>query len=260
MSGAIRGICRASVSLALFVQALTSWGGTINLQRDPRWGRNQETISSDPYMLSRYAVAFARGMQEGDDPRYVLVGVTFKHFAVYSVEDIHLANGSHITRENFNAVASKFDLYDTYFPHFKAGVSPVSAGGGAALGIMMAMNSINGTPCTANQFLIQQTLFDEWGMDGYITSDGGNMITDMVTPYPQGHGWSVACIYAHGPGITAAGSRRPAPAPAAPNSSARSLSAFGLGLGPARSSATYHCRPPRPSHPSPFTTMQVPVP
>jgi hypothetical protein len=100
--------------------------------------------------------------------------------AAYSLEDIHNSSGAHITRENFNAVVSQFDLYDTYFPHFQAGVSPVAQGGGAAAGVMMAMNELNGIPCTADPFLINATLFTAWGMQGYITSDGGDMVRRSI--------------------------------------------------------------------------------
>lgn len=191
--------------------ALVSWGPTINLQRDPRWGRNQETPSSDPRVLSLFAVALVRGMQEGEDPRYVRVGTTLKHFAGYSLEDYHTPDGVHVTRENLNAVISPFDLHDSYFPHFKAAVSPVAAGGGGAVGVMMAMNAVGTSaggadmvPCTASHPLTGA--LTDWatltnGPPGaplppfYITSDGGNMITDMVVPEPDGHGW---CPY-HAP-------------------------------------------------------------
>ena len=193
------------------MDALISWGVTINCQRDPRWGRNQETPSSDPRLLSRFAVAVVRGMQEGEDPRYVRVGTTLKHFAAYSLEDYHTPSGVHVTRENLNAVVSQFDLHDTYFPHFKAAVTPVAAGGGGAVGVMMAMNAVGSTdgntdmvPCTASHPLTG-ALTDWAGLTNgppgaplppfYITSDGGNMITDMVTPEPDGHGW---CPY-HAP-------------------------------------------------------------
>jgi beta-D-xylosidase 4 len=193
------------------MDALVSWGPTINLQRDPRWGRNQETPSSDPRVLSAFAVALVRGMQEGEDPRYVRVGTTLKHFAAYSLEDYHTPSGDHVTRENLNAVVSPFDLHDSYYPHFKAAVSPVAAGGGGAVGVMMAMNAVGTSagntdmvPCTASHPLTGA--LTDWarltnGPPGvplppfYITSDGGNMISDMVNPEPDGHGW---CPY-HAP-------------------------------------------------------------
>jgi hypothetical protein len=144
-------------------------------------------------------------MQEGEDSRYVRVGTTLKHFAAYSLEDYHTPAGVHVTRENFNAVVSQFDLHDTYFPHFKAAVSPVRRGGGGAVGVMMAMNSVGSSPgnadmvpCTASHPLTG-ALTDWAGLTNgrageplppfYITSDGGNMITDMVNPEPDGHGW-----------------------------------------------------------------------
>jgi beta-glucosidase-like glycosyl hydrolase len=150
-------------------------------------------------------------MQEGEDPRYVRVGTTLKHFAAYSVEDYHTPSGQHVTRENLNAVVSQFDLHDSYFPHFRAAVTPVAQGGGGAVGVMMAMNSVGSypgstdmVPCTASHPLTG-ALTDWAGLTNgppgaplppfYITSDGGNMITDMVVPEPDGHGW---CPY-HAP-------------------------------------------------------------
>lgn len=131
----------------------------------------------------------------------------------YSLEDYHTPEGVHVTRENFAAAVSPFDLADTYLPHFRAAVLPVASRGAAAAGVMMAMNSVGPTPggadmvpCTANTALTGALL--KWsGLVGgggagagvlppfYLTSDGGNMITDMVTAYPAGHGW---CPY-HAP-------------------------------------------------------------
>lgn len=116
-----------------------------------------------------------------------------KHFASYSLEDTYNSSGAHVTRENFNAVVSAFDAADSYFPHFKAGVTPVSQGGAGAAGVMMAMNEFNGIPCTASSYLTG-LLFNEWGLDGYVTSDGINMIQSMITP-GSGHGW---CPYHEG--------------------------------------------------------------
>ena len=193
------------------MDALVSWGPTFNLQRDPRWGRNQETVSSDPRVLSKFAVAIVRGMQEGEDPRYLKVGVTLKHFAAYSLEDYYTPDKVHVTRENFNAVITQFDLHDSYYPHFRAAVLPVRRGGAGAVGVMMAMNAVGSSagnadmvPCTASHPLTG-ALTDWAGLTNgdpgeplppfYITSDGGNMITDMVVPEPSGHGW---CPY-HAP-------------------------------------------------------------
>ena len=131
--------------------------------------------------------------------------------AAYSLEDYFTPAGDHVTRENFNAVVSQFDLHDTYFPHFRAAVMPVAKGGGAAVGVMMAMNSVGSSPgnadmvpCTASHPLTG-ALTDWAGLTNgapgaplppfYITSDGGDMITDMVEPEPGGHGW---CPY-HAP-------------------------------------------------------------
>lgn len=171
------------------MDGLDSWGPTINLIRDPRWGRNQETASEDPYMNGVFATQIVRGLQ-GDDPQYLKVAATLKHFAVYSLEHyFDAASNFTFTRENVNNVVSPFDLADSYYPHFQAAVSPVSTGGGAAAGVMMAMNAVNGVPCLANSQLIE--LLRTWGGPNtmYITTDGGNMIDSMIALEPAGHSY-----------------------------------------------------------------------
>ena len=123
------------------MDGLSSWGPTINLVRDPRWGRIQETASEDPYLNGVFAREITRGLQEGEDPRFLLAAACLKHFAVYSLEDYHTPNGTHITRENVNNVVSQFEAWDSYYPHFRTAVLPVEQGGGNAAGVMMAMNA-----------------------------------------------------------------------------------------------------------------------
>src|SRR4029077_2577617 len=131
---------------------LTFWSPNINIFRDPRWGRGQETYGEDPYLTSRMAVAFIKGMQ-GDDPRYFKVIATAKHFAVHS--------GPEPSRHEFNAVPTERDLQETYLPAFKASIVE-----GKAYSVMCAYNSLNGSPACANADLLQKILRGEWNFQG----------------------------------------------------------------------------------------------
>jgi beta-glucosidase len=136
---------------------LTYWSPNINIFRDPRWGRGQETYGEDPFLSGRLAVAFVTGMQ-GDDPRYYRVISTPKHFAVHS--------GPEPTRHFADVDVSKHDELDTYTPAFRAAVVEGHAGS-----IMCAYNAINGQPACANEFLLQHTLRGAWHFQGYVVSD-----------------------------------------------------------------------------------------
>jgi beta-D-xylosidase 4 len=178
------------------MDGLTSWGPTINLVRDPRWGRIQETTGECPYLNGVFATQVTRGMQEGEDSRYLLAATTLKHFAVYSLEDYtDPVSHVHSTRENIDNDVSVYDLADSYSPHFAAAVTPVAAGGGGAAGVMMAMNEVNEIPCLAHPGLI--ALLRGWaGPTGlYITTDGINMVDSMDAAEPDGHGY---CPYHDG--------------------------------------------------------------
>lgn len=144
---------------------LDCWSPNININRDPRWGRNMETPSEDPLVNARYAVAYTRGLQEGEgkDPRYLQAVVTLKHWLAYSFE--YYAG---VDRMEFDAVVTKYDFADTYFPAFRAAV--VDAG---AKGVMCAYNSVNGVPMCANDGMTRRLLRDTLGFDGYVTSDSG---------------------------------------------------------------------------------------
>ncbi len=143
---------------------LTFWSPNINIFRDPRWGRGQETYGEDPFLTSRLAVAFIRGMQ-GDDPKYYKVIATAKHFAVHS--------GPESSRHQFDAKISERDLKETYLPAFRASIME-----GKADSVMCASNSVDGMPACANSDLLQKYLRGEWGFQGYIVSDCG-AITDI---------------------------------------------------------------------------------
>jgi beta-glucosidase len=131
----------------------------LNIFRDPRWGRGQETYGEDPFLTSRMGVAYVRGIQ-GDDPEHYRVIATPKHFAVHS--------GPESTRHVVDVRVSLHDMADTYLPAFRAAVTEGHAGS-----IMCAYNSINGQPACANDFLLRRMLRGSWGFKGYVVSDGG---------------------------------------------------------------------------------------
>src|SRR6266550_2874492 len=145
-------------------QGLTYWSPNINIFRDPRWGRGQETYGEDPYLTSRLGVAFVKGLQ-GDDPRYLKLVATPKHYAVHS--------GPEPERHGFDAKATERDLRETYLPAFRATVME-----GKAESVMCAYNRTNGEPCCANKTLTTDILRKEWGFNGYVVSDCG-AITDI---------------------------------------------------------------------------------
>src|SRR5215207_5894453 len=136
---------------------LTFWSPNINIFRDPRWGRGQETYGEDPYLTSRLGVAFVKGMQ-GDDPRYLKTVATPKHYAVHS--------GPESQRHTFDARPPARDLEDTYLPAFRAAVVEGKAGS-----VMCAYNRLNGEPLCASPRMLKEVLRDEWGFGGYVVSD-----------------------------------------------------------------------------------------
>src|SRR5438270_1233133 len=139
-----------------FFRGLDFWAPNVNIFRDPRWGRGQETYGEDPFLSGRLAVAFVTGMQ-GDDPHYFRVISTPKHFAVHS--------GPEPTRHFADIDVSKHDQLDTYTPAFRAAVVD-----GHADSVMCAYNAINGQPACANDFLLQHTLRGAWQFQGYVVS------------------------------------------------------------------------------------------
>jgi beta-glucosidase len=151
---------------------LTFWAPNINIFRDPRWGRGQETYGEDPFLTSRMGVAFVSGMQ-GSDPRYVRVVSTPKHYAVHS--------GPELLRHGFNVNVSPHDLEDTYLPAFRATVTEAHA-----QSVMCAYNAIDGAPACASTMLLGEHLRDAWKFDGYVVSDCG-AVADVYT----GHHYSV---------------------------------------------------------------------
>lgn len=135
---------------------LTFWTPNINIFRDPRWGRGQETYGEDPFLTSILGVAFVKGLQ-GENDKYLKTAAAAKHFAVHS--------GPEKLRHEFNAEATQKDLWETYLPAFKALVdADVET-------IMCAYNATNGEPCCANEYLLTDVLREEWGFKGHVVSD-----------------------------------------------------------------------------------------
>ncbi|WP_271784646.1 glycoside hydrolase family 3 C-terminal domain-containing protein [Aquimarina algiphila] len=136
---------------------LTFWSPNVNIFRDPRWGRGQETYGEDPFLTSRIGVSFVKGLQ-GDHPKYMKAAACAKHYAVHS--------GPEELRHEFDAVVSKKDLFETYLPAFKALVQEAKVEG-----VMGAYNRTNGEPCSGSPYLLQDILRKDWGFNGYIVSD-----------------------------------------------------------------------------------------
>lgn len=135
---------------------LTFWSPNINIFRDPRWGRGQETYGEDPILTTKMGVAFVKGLQ-GNDPNYLKVAACAKHYAVHS--------GPEKLRHEFNAEASMKDLWETYLPAFKALVdNNVEA-------VMCAYNRTNDEVCCGNSYLLQDVLRTQWNFKGHIVSD-----------------------------------------------------------------------------------------
>jgi beta-glucosidase len=138
---------------------LTFWSPNINIFRDPRWGRGQETYGEDTFLTGKIGVSFIRGLQ-GDDPNYIKVMACAKHFAVHS--------GPEPARHTIDVSPPERDFYETYLPHFEMAVREGHVGG-----FMGAYNSLYGKPACANPMLLTDILRKQWGFDGYIVSDCG---------------------------------------------------------------------------------------
>jgi beta-glucosidase len=145
-------------------KGLTYWSPTINIARDPRWGRNEESYSEDPYLLSRMGVAFIKGMQ-GADPYYLKTVSTPKHF---------MANNEEARRHTGSSDVDMRSMFEYYLPAFHQAIVE-----GKAYSIMGAYNEVNHVPCNANTFLLNDLLRRTWGFDGYVVSDCG-AVNDMV--------------------------------------------------------------------------------
>src|ERR1044071_9215947 len=138
-------------------QGLTLWSPNINIFRDPRWGRGQETYGEDPLLTGKLAVQFIKGLQ-GDDPVYLKTIATVKHLAVHS--------GPEPERHSFNATTDENDLRQTYLPQFEMAIRE-----GKPFSVMCAYNRYNGEACCGSHKLLDEILRKEWGFSGYIVSD-----------------------------------------------------------------------------------------
>src|SRR5438552_16746092 len=150
------------------MEGLDFWSPNINIFRDPRWGRGQETYGEDPFLTGRMGVAFVTGLQ-GDDPKYYRVISTPKHFAVHS--------GPEPSRHSIDVKVSKHDEEDTYLPAFRDTVTEGKAGS-----VMCAYNRVHGEPACASTFLLQDQLRGAWKFNGYVVSD-----CDAIVDIYQGH-------------------------------------------------------------------------
>src|SRR5918911_348983 len=149
-------------------QGLTFWTPNINIFRDPRWGRGQETWGEDPFLTGEMGAAFVRGLQ-GDHPTYLKTAACAKHFAVHS--------GPEQERHTFDAVVSPRDLHDTYLPAFKQLVTEAKVES-----VMGAYNRTNGEPCCASHLLLVDILRGSWNFQGHVVSDCG-ALTDIYTTH-----------------------------------------------------------------------------
>jgi beta-glucosidase len=163
ISTAISDEARAKFNTALSIgnramySGLTFWTPNINIFRDPRWGRGQETYGEDPFLTSRMGVAFVKGLQ-GNNPKYLKAAACAKHFVVHS--------GPEALRHEFNVKPSKKDFFETYTPAFEALTKE-----GHVEGFMCAYNRTYDEPCCGNKYLLTDLLRNKWGFQGYITSD-----------------------------------------------------------------------------------------
>jgi beta-glucosidase len=165
---------------------LTIWSPNINIFRDPRWGRGQETYGEDPYLTGRLGTAFIEGIQ-GDDPKYFRAIATPKHYAVHS--------GPESTRHHANVDPSPHDLWDTYLPAFRAAITE-----GHADSIMCAYNAVDKIPACASKTLLGEILRADWHFQGFVTSDC-DAIDDIAATY--GHRYATDNAAASADGILA---------------------------------------------------------
>ncbi len=138
-------------------KGLTYWTPNINIFRDPRWGRGQETYGEDPFLTATMGTAYIKGLQ--GDGEFLKSGACAKHFAVHS--------GPEKLRHGFDAIASKKDMFETYLPAFEQAVK------NGVAGVMGAYNRTNGEPCCAHSYLMEEVLFNKWNFEGYFVSDCG---------------------------------------------------------------------------------------
>ena len=165
-------------------RCLTLWSPNINIFRDPRWGRGQETYGEDPYLSGELGVAYVKGLQ-GDDPKYFKTIATPKHYAVHS--------GPEYLRHVFDAKPPLRDLWETYLPAFEKLITE-----GKAYSIMCAYNALEGYPCCASNKLLVDILRNKWKFDGVVVSDCG-----AIGDFFMNHGYSADEANAAAAGVKA---------------------------------------------------------
>ena len=175
ISDEARAIYNATAEKGFYKQynGLTFWTPNINIFRDPRWGRGQETYGEDPYLTAILGASFVKGLQ-GDNPDYLKTAACAKHFAVHS--------GPEKVRHEFNAEVNQKDLWETYLPAFKALVDV------NVESVMCAYNSTNGEPCCSNNHLIKDILRDTWQFKGHVLTDCWALVDLYNQPNEGGHG------------------------------------------------------------------------
>ena len=159
---------------------LTFWSPNINIFRDPRWGRGQETFGEDPYLTSRIGVAFVEGIQ-GNDPNHLKAAACAKHYAVHS--------GPEMGRASFNSVVSLRDLYETYLPAFEALVREAKVES-----VMGAYNAVNGEPCNASPTMLDKILRGQFGFQGHVVSDCGAIENIYLEHKTVSTAWEAAAL------------------------------------------------------------------
>ncbi|MGB5847464.1 MAG: glycoside hydrolase family 3 C-terminal domain-containing protein [Ignavibacteriaceae bacterium] len=147
-----------------YVCGLNFWSPDINLYRDPRWGRGQETYGEDPYLMGRMAVSFIKGLQ-GDHPKYLKTIATVKHYVVHS--------GPEGERHEFNTISNDRDFWETYMPHYITSIKEANV-----QSVMCAYSRLNGESCCGSDYLLNELLREQLGFDGYVVSDCGS-VTDI---------------------------------------------------------------------------------
>jgi beta-glucosidase len=151
-----------------YVCGLDFWSPDINLYRDPRWGRGQETYGEDPYLMGRMAVSFIKGLQ-GDHPKYLKTIATVKHYVVHS--------GPESKRHEFNTISNDRDFWETYMPHYITSIKEANV-----QSVMCAYSRLNGESCCGSDYLLNELLREQLGFNGYVVSDCGS-VTDIY----EGH-------------------------------------------------------------------------
>ncbi|WP_111309393.1 glycoside hydrolase family 3 C-terminal domain-containing protein [Confluentibacter sediminis] len=175
ISDEARALYNATAEKGYYKQynGLTFWTPNINIFRDPRWGRGQETYGEDPYLTAVLGTAFVKGLQ-GDNPNYLKTAACAKHFAVHS--------GPEQVRHEFNAEVSQKDLWETYLPAFEALVNA------NVESVMCAYNRTNGEPCCSNNYLITDVLRNKWHFKGHVLTDCGALEDYYKQANEGGHG------------------------------------------------------------------------